>query len=108
MIYPYRCKSCGSEFEVICRVAEYKRRVECKCGQMADRFFTPHQVMGADDWNKAEYNPGLGCIVKSRKHRAEIAKRKGLIEVGNEAPETIHKEHDKKRDDIAKKRWEEV
>lgn len=32
----------------------------------------------------AEYNPGLGCITKNSKHRAEIAKRKGLVEVGNE------------------------
>lgn len=111
MIYPYRCKTCGHDFEIICKVSEYQAEVPCKgegCEATAKRYYTPHHVMGADDWNNTEYNPGLGCVTRNRKHAREIAKSRGLIEVGNEKTESIHKEFDKKRADKRKERWDSV
>jgi hypothetical protein len=44
------------------------------------------------DKMEAEYYPSLGTVVKSKKHRKELIKRNGLIEVGNEKPATVHSE----------------
>lgn len=108
MIYPYKC-ACDHEFQIICRVADYQREPECpKCGFKARRVFTPHEVMGADDWNNTEYNPGLGKVTRNRKDARQIAKRMGLEEVGNEKPKSIHKEFDQKRADRRQARWDSV
>ena len=55
----------------------------------------------------AEYNPGLGCVVKNKAHRDELAKRKGLVEVGNDfkGGEGMQKHFDKKRDEAREERW---
>lgn len=55
-----------------------------------------------------EYNPGLGQVVKNKRHREEIAKEKGLTEVGNEKTESIHKHYDNERADKLKKSWDKV
>jgi len=45
----------------------------------------------------AEWNPGLGCITKSKRHREEIARQRGLIEVGSESPESIRQHYERER-----------
>lgn len=114
--YPFRCKDCGSEFDLIMRVSDYeklqtaesgKRITACtNCKGPAQRFYTPHEVCGADDWNNQTWNQGLGCYTKSNKHARDIAKSKGLIEVGNEKTDTIHKEFDTKREEKRQERWD--
>jgi hypothetical protein len=56
----------------------------------------------------AEFNPGLGCVVKNKQEREEIAKRKGLIEVGNERPDTLYKESVVKREIEKQKEWDNL
>jgi hypothetical protein len=56
----------------------------------------------------AEYNPAFGRVVRHRQHREELAKRHGMVEVGNETPETLHKVHDQAREEKARKAWENV
>lgn len=83
--YPYICTACSHDFDVIKSVRQIDDPEACqKCGSICRRYLVPVNFNGASDWDKAEYNPGLGCIVKNTKHRERIAKERGLIEVGSE------------------------
>jgi putative FmdB family regulatory protein len=110
LIYEYRCVKCERKFEVIKSMRDFDRNEFCeRCGAPGEPVFSPKvQILGASVQH-AEYNPGLGQVVKNKRHRQEIAKRKGLVEIGSDykAPENIHKEFESKRDDKRKKRWEE-
>jgi putative FmdB family regulatory protein len=112
MIYEYRCVPCGTRFDVIKSVAEIDRPEACEeCGGQAQRHFVPSVVyFSGTKVEDAEYNPALGCITKGKRHREEVAKRQGLVEVGNDfgSGESLQKhfesEHTRKRE----KAWEEV
>lgn len=58
----------------------------------------------------AEFNPGLGRITKSKRHREELAKRMNVVEIGNDAssPDSLHKHFDQAREEKLKKSWDEV
>lgn len=56
----------------------------------------------------AEFNPAFGCVVKNKQHRAELAKQKGMEEVGNEPVANIHKHFDTERARKLEKSWEDV
>jgi len=56
----------------------------------------------------AEFNPGLGCITRNKKHRAEIAKSRGLEEIGNENPDKIEKALTKEREERLEKRHDGI
>ena len=62
-------------------------------------------VIGAKVEN-AEYNPAFGQVVKNKNHRNELAKQRGLIEIGNEKPSTLHKHAENTKLENAKRRWE--
>ena len=107
MIYEYKC--CGEVFEVVKRLAEFDRPEDCpKCGEVARRIISRTSFYGADDWDKAQYCPGLGQVVKSDKHRRQIAKSKGLEEVGNEDMNKIAKGWDADRRRAEEKRLDEA
>jgi putative FmdB family regulatory protein len=85
LTYVYQCTKCDSRFDVIKSVADFDRNEFCEsCGAPAERKFTPRVHIHGAAVEHAEYNPGLGCVVKNKKHRAEIAKQRGLVEVGND------------------------
>ncbi len=108
MIYDYRCLKCEFEFEVIKRLADIDRVENCpECGGSTDRFIgrAAHVHSSAGDWNRVEFNAGLGCWTKGNKHASQIAKSRGLIEVGNEKPDTIHKHFDQQRKETREQRW---
>jgi putative FmdB family regulatory protein len=104
--YDYNCKKCGP-FQVIESIKTHKMDLKCQCGLMAERtiIFSNQQFIGTKVQH-AEYNPGLGVVTKNKQHREEIAKRKGLEEVGNEKPSTIHKETKRTLDD--KLSWKDI
>ena len=79
-----------------------------ECGSNGIRVITAHQVHGSARVEDAEFNPGLGCIIKNRKHRAEVAKQKGAIEVGNEPVESLHKDAEATLQRNLDKPWESV
>lgn len=84
MIYPYKCTSCATFFDVTKRISEFERDEYCpKCQSKAERkiasgYFTNAKV------EDAEFCPALGCVVRNSNHRRKIAKERGMIEVGNE------------------------
>ena len=81
--YPYNCLKCDQEYEAFKSIKEYDGQDPCPgCGNIGERVFSSDiQFIGASV-ESAEYNPGLGCVVKNKKHRDEIAKSRGLVEIG--------------------------
>jgi putative FmdB family regulatory protein len=79
-LYEYACNNCEKSFEVVKRMSELERETygsqECpSCGLTNTyRMISRTHFYGASDWDKAEYNPGLGCITKNSRHRDRIAK----------------------------------
>lgn len=63
---------------------------------------------GASDWDKAEYNPAFGKIIKNRKHREQEAKARGMVEVGSEDVEKIHDHYDKQLQKQLDDSWDKV
>lgn len=110
MIYPYLCEECGHKFEVIKFVAEIDRPEPCeKCSSpLTHRYIGRTHFFGAGDWNTQQFNPGLGCYTKSNKHAAKIAKERGLIEVGNESAEKVHKHYDDMRERDWQRGWDDT
>jgi Golgi nucleoside diphosphatase len=82
-----------------------------KCGEFAVRQFVPSRlhITGAKVTH-AEYNPGLGCVVKNKAHKADIMKAKGVVEVGNDfkSGESMNQHFDTARTEKMRKRWEDA
>lgn len=74
-------------------------------GEMERIFVAPH-IVGASVQN-AEFNYGLGQVINNKAHRAEVAKRKGLIEVGNENPDNMAKKAAQDKKERIDKIWED-
>jgi len=92
MIYPYECEKCEEDFDITKDYRDAARLEYCLvCGNLLKRLWTRTEIIGAKV-EEAEFNHGLGCVTTSKNNRNEIAKRKGLVEVGNTKTETIHKE----------------
>lgn len=58
----------------------------------------------------AEFNPAFGCIVKSKYHRSELAKKHGVVEIGNDfkSPQSLEKHFSKDRERKWKKSWDDA
>jgi len=85
--YPYFCAHCDRTFDIIKPYKEIDRNEQCDCGAVLDsscRRIGGGTYFIGEKVEDAEYNPGLGCIVKSKAHRRQICKERGLIEVGND------------------------
>ena len=114
MIYEYLCEntSCEKFFEVIKHHTEYSPTEPCpECNTIGKRIFSPPLLSPAlSDWGKAEWNPGLGAVTKNAKHRRELAKRKGLEEIGNDygSGEAMDKHFEKQRNEKHKREWEKL
>ena len=91
-------------------MSQHTSTVECACGKIAPRSFlkTKVEVYGHDDWNNQTFNHGLGCYTKSNQEAKKIAKERGLEEIGNETPATIHKHYEQRREDKRKEGWDNV
>lgn len=101
MTYTYSCNSCQRTWSEHRRIVDRDSPISCECGS-ADTFrqkVVPVQIcaLAAADWNNPYFNHGLGCEVKSDKHAREIAKARGLTEVGNEDPVKIQKKYEADR-----------
>lgn len=109
MRYPYKCHKCQHDWEVIKSIAQIDSPEVCpKCASgNTERYIARTHFYGAAV-EDSYFCPALGCIVKGKKHRNELANRNGLIEVGNEKPETIHKYHDAIRKEKEKKHEQEM
>jgi len=109
-VYPFRCTKCEHEFDIVESIKEYSGKATCpKCGyETTERLWSADIYFSGTSVQNAEYNPAFGGIVKNKKHRDELAKRHGLVEIGNEKPETIHKAAEQAREDKRKRIWDEA
>jgi putative FmdB family regulatory protein len=107
--YDYDCEKCDKPYSVIKSIKTYDGKDECPtCSNVGRRVFSCKVQFIGTKVEEAEFNVGLGAITKSKKHRDEIAKRKGAIEIGNEAPATVHNYFDKSRAEKRKLSWDKV
>lgn len=86
MTYVYKCLSCGHRFDVIKSVKDINVAETCPvCGEFAERKFFPDRIhLSKTAVTHAEYNPGLGTVVKNARHKSDLLKEKGMVEVGND------------------------
>ena len=107
-IYPYECESCGHTYEVVKSVRDINNVEHCeKCNSLTKRRIALRQSIdktAASDWDRMEYNPGLGKALTPMQARKE-AKSKGLVEIGTEPVEKIHKHFDKVRADNERRKY---
>lgn len=109
--YPYRCEPCDTEYEIIKSIKEYdpKNPDPCPlCKRPGQRVFSCNVHFIGTKIEDAEYNPGLGQITKSKRHRDELAKRMGAIEIGNENPDKMHNYFEKQREEKRKRSYEDL
>ena len=108
-IYDYHCEKCDDDFEVIKSIKEYDGKDPCPtCGNVGQRILSCSIYFTGTKIEDAEFNVGLGKVTKSKKHRDELAKRIGAIEIGNESPDKIHDHFDKQREEKRMRSWEDV
>ena len=101
MIYDYICNECQHKWDVIKSASQIDDIEACPNCQKTNnrRIITGGSgFLYAGDWDKAQYNPAFGCMVKNRRHRAELAKQFGVEEIGNEPINKIHDTIDKERE----------
>jgi predicted nucleic acid-binding Zn ribbon protein len=110
VVYQYRCDPCANVFDVVKRAAAMTDPEFCsQCGKEAVREFVPSRVyFNGTSVQHAEFNPGLGCVTRNSNDRKEIAKRKGVEEIGNEPTDKIHKHFDQAREDNRERAWAEL
>lgn len=106
MVYPYHCQRCDFDFDVVKHHSKSSKKEKCpKCKKVSDRVWTCTTLIGTAV-EDAQWNPGLGIVTKSARHRKDEAKARGLEEVGNERPEKTRKDMAKKREEKRKKAYE--
>lgn len=107
--YPYHCEKCDKGFEVVKTMSEYNKPEFCSsCGMEGRYVFTPPRAIIGASVQNAEYNPAFGKIVRNKNERDELAKRNGLIEVGNDDPNKMVDRSEKDRKEKLEKSWEDV
>jgi len=100
LIYPYLCRDCSLEFEIIKSHVDIELPECCpSCGKIGVRTISKHQMIdksSANDWNMKSYNPAFGEALTPSEAK-KLAKERGLTEVGNEDPNKISKHFEEQR-----------
>ena len=110
--YPYKCPSCNKSHDIIKKIADIDIIEKCSSCQTEMgpkcRLVTGGEFMYAAV-EESEYNVGLGCVTHGRKHRAQIARDRGLEEIGNsEDPRKTWDRLEKDREQKTKRGWDEI
>ena len=87
MIYEYYCDECSRTTEIVKTIAEIDRHELCEmCDIPMVRHLTGKVGFSGEktESHNSYFHHALGQVVKSDDHAKEIAKNKGLIEVGND------------------------
>ena len=109
MTYEYLCESCGVLTDVIKSVKDIDRVEKCDhCDGVTARQFSFRVHFIGTSVESAEYNPGLGMVIKSKYHRSEEAKKQGLVEIGNEKPKVLRKHYADQRETKRRKSYEDI
>lgn len=88
MVYDYTCAPCEYTFEVVKNAKYYNDPEDCpKCGDEATRVFPPKKIHLMNTAVQEKYFDHALGVVTTKDGAKDIAKRRGLVEVGNERPE---------------------
>lgn len=96
-IYEFYCKKCNAIDEVVRSMSEASTPYDCPdCGSVTSRRYTVPNVQ--TEGEQIPYlHPAFGTIMTDRQAKAE-AKKRGLIEVGNDSQDNIsppkHKDYE--------------
>ena len=108
-IYEYFCEPCSKQYDVIKSIKVYDKKDPCpECGKVGYRILSANIQFLGSKVEDAEYNPAFGTIVKSKRHRDELAKQKNMVEIGNEKVENIHNKFDSDRAQKLAKSYEDI
>lgn len=108
MNYCYECE-CGEEFEVCKSVRQIDDPEHCPhCDRVARRVMSSSVFFIGAKVEDAEYNPGLGQVIRNKKHREEVAKQKGLIEIGNQDVHSMSETFAKQRQEKRAKAYDDI
>lgn len=111
MIYPYLCKHCGYETEVIKSYKQIDDIENCAdCGKIMVRTISQFQAVdstAAADWNNKTYNPAFGEALTPQQAKKE-AKRRNWTEVGTEPADKIQKHFEAERKAKHKASWDDL
>lgn len=89
MVYDYECNHCGHSCVVEKPISRSSTSEQCtKCGENMHKLPSRFYHHGASVEN-AYFNHGLGCVVDNSRHAQQIAKSRGLVEIGNDSLESI-------------------
>lgn len=85
MIYEHHCEPCGLNFDDSRSAEEFRKPAPCpQCQQPAPRVPFPRRTYLANTAVQERYfSQALGQVV-TRREELQIAKSKGMVEVGNE------------------------
>lgn len=110
--YPYKCPACGKPQDIIKKMADIDNLEDCIDCRTAME--PKHRLVTGGDFlyaavEDSEYNVGLGCVTHGRKHRAQLAKDRGMEEIGNsEDPRKTWDRLEKDREQKSKRGWDEI
>lgn len=109
--YDYGCDPCEKRWTVVKPMTEYKSPETCPtCQASAAKLPSLFRVdtEAAGDWNRPHFSPALGQVVKGNREARQLAKSRGMEEVGTEPVENLHKTFEKKREETSDKRWKDA
>lgn len=111
MTYEYHCQACDQYFDVTKSHTHMRDPEDCShCGGAdTKRLFYPRSVeLSKTKVKHAEYNPGLGCVVKNERHKDYLMKSKDVVEVGNDwkTGQTMQKDYYESRETKRKRTWD--
>lgn len=91
MTFEYFCKYCKLEGYDVQAIGKAKKSIKCvSCGKRMQRIFSV-VCLSKTGVQSAEYNPAFGCVINNKQHAQELAKRNGMVEIGNETPKKLEK-----------------
>lgn len=115
--YDYLCGGCTKHFESVKGIKEYDSNPSAECPHCNFMCRSDHRYFGFCKFSftgtavtDAEYNPGLGTVVKNKYHKTEICKAKNLIEVGNDfnSGEKMQSHYETRKREERDKMWEKL
>lgn len=112
--YPYFCPPCDCTWDIVKPMAESHSEEHCpRCDVVAVKGVANFQVdklclTTGSGISTTEFNPGLGCWTESTKHAERIAERRGLVPIGTEPVENLHKRYEKQKEETRAERWRQA
>lgn len=113
--YDWSCWNCGEKFSKLESIHSYDGRADCPACERTctskDRNFSRArtQFIGTKVQD-AEYNPGLGRVIKNKRDLDWACKEKNVVEVGNDykSGESMQTGFERDKQRAREKSWESV